>query len=91
MEDTITIKREKYSQLIYIPGTEPEFEVGDVLAVYDFSTDHEGEIILGQVVNVEFSEENCDWFYTLEDKCIYSGEGLNQDEAYVKQRSKKEV
>ena len=84
MEDTITIKREKYSQLIYIPGTEPEFEVGDVIAVYDFSTDYEGEIILGQVVGIEFSEENHDWFYTFEDKSVYSGEGLDQDEAYVK-------
>lgn len=88
MEETITIKREKYSQLVYIPGTEPEFKVGDVLAVYELSTDHEGEIILGQIVDIKFSEENCDWFYTFEDKSICSGEELEHNEAYVKRKKK---
>lgn len=49
MENTYTIKREKNGMFVYIPGLEPKFKVGDVIAIDEVQSDYEGETVLGEV------------------------------------------
>ena len=62
----------------------PHWNVGDTLAYYGFYSDREGECVLGKVTNVEFDEEQCDWFYTFEDGSVYDEQSLLEDQTYKK-------
>jgi len=62
----------------------PHWNVGDTLAYYGFYSDREGECVLGKVTNVEFNEEQCDWFYTFEDGSVYDEQSLLEDQTYKK-------
>ena len=62
----------------------PHWNVGDTLAYYGFYSDREGECVFGKVTNVEFDEEQCDWFYTFEDGSVYDEQSLLEDQTYKK-------
>ena len=78
----VTIRQEKNSRFVYIPGTEPTFSAGEALAYYECSTDCEGEIYLGTITKVEFCEYSNDWLYTFEAGGAMSEEELLSMEAY---------
>ena len=78
----VTIRQEKNSRFVYIPGTEPMFHAGETLAYYECSTDCEGEIFIGTITKVEFCEYSNDWLYTFEVGGAMSEEELLQMEAY---------
>ena len=67
LKDTITINREKNSRFLYICGTEPRYNVGDVLAEYECTTDHEGETVYGEIIEIKFDDYNEDWIYVFDD------------------------
>lgn len=78
----VMLHQEKKSRFVYIPGTEPMFCVGETLAYYECSTDCEGEICIGTITEVEFSQYSNDWMYTFEEGGAMSEEGLLTMEAY---------
>ena len=88
MENTITIQREEHSRYVYVCGTSPLFSVGDVLAIYEFYHDYEGEMVLGKVKNISFDEDYDDWLYELDDGDFYCENTLLEDEAYRKKNVK---
>jgi hypothetical protein len=88
MENTITIERDKTCKMVYIAGLEPLFAIGDFLAYYEFTSDHEGEEILGTVTDVKFDESCDDWLYTFEDGYIATDEELLSYETYRKHNKK---
>lgn len=69
---------------IYRCGKNPHWSIGDTLAYYEFTSDCEGEIVLGKVTNVEFDEEYDDWLYTFEDGDQCDEESLLNYETYKK-------
>lgn len=71
-------------ETIYICGKNPHWSVGDILAYYEFTSDCEGEIVLGKITKVELDEEYDDWLYTFEDGFQYDEESLLNDETYKK-------
>ena len=84
MENTITIQREEHSRYVYVCGTTPLFSVGNVLAIYEFYDDYEGEMVLGKVKEVSFDEDYDDWVYEFDKGDILDEGSLIQDEAYRK-------
>lgn len=84
--DEPNIPKHSYFETIYHCGSEPRWKVGDVLAVYEFYRDYEGEEVFGKVIDVYKDEEDDDWVY------VFEGEGggvlcereLVSDEAYRK-------
>lgn len=80
------IPKHSYFETIYHCGSEPRWKVGDILAVYEFYRDYEGEEVFGKVIDVYKDEEDDDWVY------VFEGEGggalcereLVSDEAYRK-------
>ena len=79
-------KQPEYSCLktVYWCGKKPHWNIGDVLAYYESYSDREGECVLGKVTKVEFDEEQCDWFYTVEDGSVYDEQSLLEDQTYKK-------
>ena len=73
-----------YFETIYKCGKKPHWNVGDTLAYYGFYSDREGECVFGKVTNVEFDEEQCDWFYTFQDGSVYDEQSLLEDQTYKK-------
>jgi len=71
-----------YFETIYHKGAKPIWKVGDVLAIYEFYSDREGELIFGKVIEV--IEEEHDWIYVFEDGGRIEEATLIQNEAYVK-------
>ena len=78
----VTIRQEKNSRFVYIPGTEPTFSAGESLAYYECSTDCEGEIYIGTITKVEYCEYSNDWVYTFDDGTCQCEESLLTYEAY---------
>ena len=86
-----TDERPETSSFIYVAGKNPKFKVGDVIAVYRFYSDYEGEDVYGTVSKVEFDEEIEDWVYYFSGKkgeYFETEETLIQEQAYVKKPQK---
>lgn len=73
-----------FIETIYRCGKNPRWNIGDTLAYYEFTSDSEGEFVLGKVTNVEFDKEYEDWLYTFEDGSQYDEESLLSDKTYKK-------
>lgn len=82
IEDSI-IPKHSYFESIYHCGSEPRWKIGDVLAVYEFYRDHEGEYVYGKITNVKMNEDE-DWLYTFENGEVLYENMLITDEAYKK-------
>lgn len=61
-------EKPEHSRFIYEVGSEPTFKVGDTIAYWDTCPDFEGEIILGEVIAIEFEEYYEDWMYKFKDE-----------------------
>lgn len=70
-------------QHVWVHGDEPMWGVGDILAYFECSTDHEGEYFIGKITNVEFLEEYQDWFYEFENGTGDTEESLSEAECYT--------
>lgn len=83
-------KQPEYSctQSIYHRGEKHYWNIGDILAYYHYSSDCEGEHILGKIVDVKIDEEQDDWVYTFENGRIYYEEELLENGIYVKVEKK---
>lgn len=75
-----------YTEEIYHVGRESMWKVGDILAYYEFSTDCEGEYVLGEVTGVELDKEQGDWIYTFKDGLLEDEETLIKQETYKKKK-----
>lgn len=76
-----------YFETIFHCGKEPRWKAGDVLAYYEFYSDHEGEEILGPVIRIEFKDDEQDWCYWFkhENREYYLTEAeLLENETYIK-------
>lgn len=73
-----------YFEVIYRCGKKPHWNIGDILAYYEFYTDREGEFVLGKVTNIVFDKKEDDWFYTFEDGYISDEASLLEDRTYKK-------
>lgn len=81
--ETPAIPKHSYFEHIYYCGSEPMWKIGDVLAVYEFYSDHEGEYVYGKITDVKM-DENEDWCYTFENGEVQYENMLISDEAYKK-------
>jgi hypothetical protein len=86
--ETPVIPKHSYFEQIYHCGSEPRWKIGDVLAAYEFYSDHEGEHVYGEVIGVRNDETCDDWIYTMKGNFggyedIYENM-LISDEAYKK-------
>ena len=82
------VPKHSYFETIYHCGTEPMWKIGDILAIYEFYSDREGEHVYGKVVDVRNDETYDDWIYTMksdsgEYEDIYENELISQ-QAYRK-------
>jgi len=86
VKEVIESEQPEYScfETIYQCGKKPRWNIGDTLAYYEFYSDREGEYVLGKVTKVDFDKEQCDWFYTLENGCIYDEQSLLEEKTYKK-------
>ena len=66
-------------------GNKPRWNVGDNLAYYGFTSDAEGEVLLGEVIKVWFDVVFNDWAYTFIDGFNYLEEELLENECYKKE------
>lgn len=82
IEDYI-IPKHSYFEHIYHCGSEPIWKIGDILAAYQFYSDHEGEYMYGKITDVKM-DENEDWLYTFEDGEKLYENMLISDEVYKK-------
>ena len=87
--DTTKVSKHSYFETVYHCGTEPMWKIGDVLAIYEFYSDREGEYVYGEVIGVKHDEAHNDWIYTMKGdfggyEDIYEKELISQ-EAYKKQ------
>ena len=80
----------------YHVGSKPRFEIGDVIAVYEFYADYEGETVYGTITDIKWDEEEEDWMYYFDNATDEEGsEGgyteryLLEEEAYRKNNRKK--
>lgn len=73
-----------FVESVYHVGTEPRWNVGDVLAEYIMHSDEEGEFEYGEVESIDFDEEWQDWMYHFKDAGSYYEESLISSEAYKK-------
>ena len=69
----------------YICGSKPHWNVGDILAFYESYSDREGEVLLGEVIDVKFDEEFGDWDYTFKDGYQTFEETLLSEKTYKKE------
>lgn len=83
IEDSI-IPKHSYFESIYHCGSEPRWKIGDVLAVYEFYSDYEGEHVYGKITDVKMDEDEEDWCYTFENGDVLYENMLISDEAYKK-------
>ena len=86
--ETPKVPKHSYFETIYHCGTEPMWKIGDILAIYEFYSDREGEHVYGEVVSVRNDETYDDWIYTMksdsgEYEDIYENELISQ-QAYRK-------
>lgn len=79
--ETPVIPKHSYFEYIYHCGSEPKWKIGDVLAVYEFYSDHEGEYVYGKITDIKMSEDE-DWLYTFENGEVQYEKMLISDEAY---------
>ena len=70
-----------YLSTTYIYGKRARWNVGDTLAYYLCTSDEEGEIVIGKITKVEFSNEE-GWVYTFEDESTWDEQSLIEEEAY---------
>ena len=68
----------------YRCGKKPRWNIGDTLAYYEFTSDCEGERVLGKITDVELDEDIEDWVYIFEDGYRCDEESLLSDETYKK-------
>ena len=73
-----------YLETVYQCGKKPRWNIGDILAYYEFYSDREGECVLGKITKVDFDEEQCDWIYTFEDGGVCNEQTLLEEETYKK-------
>ena len=88
--ETPKVPKHSYFETIYHCGTEPMWKIGDILAIYEFYSDREGEHVYGKVVDVRNDETYDDWIYTMksdsgEYEDIYENELISQ-QAYRKNK-----
>lgn len=81
--ETPVIPKHSYVEEIYHCGSEPRWKIGDVLAVYEFYSDYEGEYIYGKITDVKMDETE-DWCYTFENGDMVYENRLISDETYKK-------
>lgn len=81
--ETPVIPKHSYFEEIYHCGSEPRWKIGDVLAVYEFYSDYEGEYVYGKITDVKMDKTE-DWCYTFENGDIVYENRLISDEAYKK-------
>lgn len=81
--ETPVIPKHSYFEEIYHCGSEPRWKIGDVLAVYEFYSDYEGEYIYGKITDVKMDETE-DWCYTFENGDMVYENRLISDETYKK-------
>jgi len=80
----LEVQRPKeYGHNIWHAGTKQEWKVGDILAYYECSTDHEGEYFIGKITKVYYEPYYEDWFYEFDDGCGATEESLSADECYT--------
>ena len=86
VKEEVEYKQPEYScfETTYQCGKKPRWNIGDILAYYEFCSDREGEYVLGKVTKTEYDEEQCDWFYTLESGRVYDEQSLLEEETYKK-------
>ena len=86
VKEEVEYKQPEYScfETTYQCGKKPRWNIGDILAYYEFYSDREGEYVLGKVTKAEYDEEQCDWFYTLESGRVYDEQSLLEEETYKK-------
>ena len=70
-----------YLSTTYINGKKARWNVGDTLAYYLCTSDEEGEIIIGKITEVEFSDEE-GWVYTFEDENTWDEQSLFEEGVY---------
>lgn len=84
MRNFLEAQRPKeYGHSTWNAGTKPKWKVGDILAWYEYSSDHEGEHIIGEITNAEFYDEYQDWFYTFDNGTGDTEESLDSEECYT--------
>ena len=81
--ETPVIPKHSYFEEIYHCGSEPRWKIGDILAVYEFYSDYEGEYIYGKITDVKMDETE-DWCYTFENGDMVYENILISDETYKK-------
>lgn len=81
--ETSVIPKHSYFEEIYHCGSEPRWKIGDVLAVYEFYSDYEGEYIYGKITDIKMDETE-DWCYTFENGDMVYENRLISDETYKK-------
>lgn len=81
--ETSVIPKHSYFEEIYHCGSEPRWKIGDVLAVYEFYSDYEGEYVYGKITDVKMDETE-DWCYTFENGDMAYENRLIRDETYKK-------
>ena len=86
--ETAKVSKYSYFETIYHCGMEPMWKIGDILAVYEFYSDREGEYVYGEVIDVKKDETYDDWIYTMKGdfggyEDIYEKELISQ-QAYKK-------
>ena len=86
LKDTITIKREKNSMFVYICGTEPIYNVGDVFAEYKCTPDYEGETTYGEIVEIKFDDYAEDWLYVFDNGTEVSEQYIISGDLYTLKR-----
>ena len=86
LKDTITIKREKNSMFVYICGTEPIYNVGDVFAEYKCTPDYEGETTYGEIVEIKFDDYAEDWLYVFDNGTEVSEQYIISGDLYILKR-----
>lgn len=67
-----------YLSTEYVCGKKSRWNVGDILAYYLCTSNEEGEMVIGKIVNVEFDDEE-GWIYTFED------EGTSDEQSLIEQ------
>ena len=70
-----------YLSTTYIHGKKARWNVGDTLAYYLCTSNEEGEIIIGKITKVEFSNEE-GWIYTFEDESTWDEPDLAAEGVY---------
>ena len=79
--------KHSYFDSIYHCGSEPRWKIGDILAMYEFYRDYEGEYVYGEIIDIKLDEEFNDWLYSFkggeEEIETYEYE-LIREEAYKK-------